>query len=40
MLKVYNSFWSFAYHVGKEILVNGHNIINEVKSAVSDYESQ
>ena len=39
MLGVYNSFWSFAYHVGDSIIVNGKNIYNEVSTAVTDYES-
>jgi hypothetical protein len=39
MLKVYNNFWSFTYHVGKEISLDGHNIYNEIKSAIDAYES-
>jgi len=39
MLVSYNSFWSFTYHVGEEILVNGVNIYDEISTAVTDYES-
>lgn len=39
MLASFNSVWSFAYDVGKEILVNGANIYDEVSSAVTNYES-
>jgi len=39
MIKVFNSPTSFAYHVGKDLLVNGKDIFSEIESAVTDYES-
>ncbi|QDZ20745.1 hypothetical protein HOP50_04g32670 [Chloropicon primus] len=31
---------AFAYHVGKDLLINGVDILNEIQTAVSDWESQ
>ena len=39
MLTSFNSFWDFTYDVGESIIVNGANIFDEVKAAVSNYES-
>lgn len=39
MIKSFTSPWSFVFHVGKDILVNGKNIINEVETFMSDYNS-
>ena len=40
MADIFKSPRSFAYHVGKDILVNGRNIYQEISSAVSMYEAQ
>ena len=40
MAKSFTSFWSFSYHVGKELLVNGKDIFSEVNTAISVYHSQ
>jgi len=39
MIKVFDSPTNFAYHVGKDLLVNGQDIFAELESAVTDYES-
>ena len=39
MITAFDSPTSFAYHVGKDLIVNGAEIFGEVKTAVSDYES-
>tara|TARA_B110000285_G_C15086888_1_gene596723 strand:+ start:494 stop:1732 length:1239 start_codon:yes stop_codon:yes gene_type:complete len=39
MVSVFNSPTSFAYHVGKDLLVNGRDIFGELETAVTDYES-
>jgi len=39
MIKVFSSPTSFAYHVGKDLMVNGKDIFGEIESAVTDYES-
>jgi hypothetical protein len=39
MIKIFDSPTSFAYHVGKDLLVNGKDIFAEIESAVTDYES-
>jgi hypothetical protein len=39
MIKSFSSPVSFAYHVGKDIIVNGKNIYHEISTAVSDYDS-
>lgn len=39
MVKVFSSPTSFAYHVGKDLLVNGKDIFAEVETAVTDYEA-
>jgi len=31
---------SFAYHVGKDLLVNGVDIYHEIKTAVNDYKNE
>jgi hypothetical protein len=40
MVAVFDSPTSFAYHVGKDLVVNGKDIFSEIKTAVSDYETQ
>lgn len=39
MVSVFNSPTSFAYHVGKDLMVNGQDIFSELETAVTDYES-
>ena len=39
MIKVFSSPSSFAYHVGKDLMVNGKDIFSEIETAVTDYES-
>lgn len=39
MVESFTSPMSFAYHVGKDLIVNGHNIYDEITAAVNDYES-
>lgn len=38
MVKVFDSPTSFAYHVGKDLLVNGKDIYAEIEAAITDYE--
>ena len=38
MGKIFKSPMSFVYHVGKDIIVNGVNIIDDVTKAIQDYE--
>merc|ERR1712228_116171 len=38
MAKNFENPWSFAYHVGKDLLVNGVKIYHEVDDAIADYE--
>lgn len=40
MISSFNSPASFAYHVGKDLLVNGKSIFNDVNSAITDYKSK
>ena len=40
MISIFNSPVSFAYHVGKDLLVNGKDIYADINSAVSEYKSQ
>ena len=35
----FSSPWSFAYHVGKDLLVNGVEIYHEVDDAIAQYEA-
>ena len=39
MIKVFDSPTSFAYHVGKDLIVNGKQIYTEIETAVTDYEN-
>ena len=36
VLKEFSSPYSFAFHVGKDLLVNGVNIIHEISAAIDD----
>jgi hypothetical protein len=40
MVKNFKSPISFAYHVGKDILVNGVQIFHEIEDAVTSYKAQ
>jgi len=39
-IKTMNSPTSFAFHVGKDLIVNGADIYHEIYNAVSDYKAQ
>lgn len=39
MAAIFQSPSSFAYHVGKDLLVNGKDIFQEVEQAVADYNT-
>ena len=40
LAKVFQSPKSFAYHVGKDILVNGKDIFHEIEDSISDYKAE
>lgn len=40
MVEVFDSPTSFAYHVGKDLVVNGRDIFAEIKTSVTDYQTQ
>lgn len=40
MVAVFDSPLSFAYHVGKDLLINGVDIYHDVDTAVTDYKNQ
>ena len=40
VLKEFSSPYSFAFHVGKDLLVNGVNIIHEISAAIDDWDAQ
>lgn len=40
MIAVISSPTSLAYHVGKDLLVNGVNIYNETRTAITDYSEE
>ena len=40
MVAIFSSPESFAYHVGKDLLVNGVDIFHEIEGAVSNFESK
>ena len=39
MAEGFSSPWSFAYHVGKDLLVNGVEIYHEVDDAITQYDN-
>jgi hypothetical protein len=39
MVEIFDSPTSFAYHVGKDLMINGVEIFHEVETAITDYES-
>ena len=40
MVQAFSNPTSFAYHVGKDLLVNGRDIYGEIKSATTDYQEE
>ena len=40
MAKVIDSPTNFAYHVGKDLLINGQDIFGDIEGAITDYDSQ
>ena len=40
MAAIFESPTSFAYHVGKDLLINGKDIYKEIATAIGDYKSQ
>ena len=40
MADLIKSPWSFAYHIGKDLLVNGQSIFTEVEAANAAYKSE
>ncbi len=40
VLEEFKTPMSFAYHVGKDLIVNGVDIIHEIGAAVDDWEAQ
>jgi len=39
MAAVYSNPWSFAYHIGKDLVVNGVSIFKDTESSVTNYEA-
>jgi len=39
MAAVYSNPWSFAYHIGKDLIVNGVSIFKDTESSVTNYEA-
>ena len=40
MAAVMSNPTSFAYHVGKDLLLNGHDIYNDINAGISEYKAQ
>lgn len=40
MAAIFDSPTSFAYHVGKDLIVNGKDIFREINTAIGDYKAQ
>merc|ERR1711935_790334 len=40
LAKVFQSPKEFAFHVGKDIMVNGKDIFNEIEASVADYKAE
>ena len=38
MAKNFKSPWSFAYHVGEDLLLNGVDIFNEISQALGSWD--
>jgi len=39
MAAIFASPSSFAYHIGKDLLINGKDIFHEINTAVADYKA-
>ena len=39
MVSIFDSPTSFAYHVGKDLMINGVEIYHEVETAITDYNN-
>jgi hypothetical protein len=39
MIAIFDSPTSFAYHVGKDLMVNGVDIYHEIDTAITDYKT-
>ena len=40
MAEIFSSPQTFAYHVGKDLMVNGKDIFSEIEDAVAQYGKQ
>lgn len=40
MVSVFSNPTNFAYHVGKDLLINGKNIYSEINTSITDYEGE
>ena len=40
MVKAFSNPTSFAYHVGKDLIVNGKNIYSEINTSITDYQQE
>ena len=40
MVKAFSNPTSFAYHVGKDLIVNGKDIYGEIKTSITDYQEE
>lgn len=39
MAKTFKSPWSFAYHVGKDLIVDGSDIFHEIEESITNYDA-
>lgn len=40
MARSFTNIWSFTYHVGKDLIVNGSQIYGEINTAIGDYKTR
>ena len=40
MVKAFSNPTSFAYHVGKDLIVNGKDIYSEINTSITDYQQE
>ena len=40
MISAFDSPTSFAYHIGKDLIVNGRSIFHDVNNAITDYKAK
>jgi len=40
MAAIFKNPASFAYHVGKDLMINGKDIYSEIKLAIKDYDAK